>query len=217
MYFESREQAGRVLAQQLAPYRYENCVVIGLSVGGAVVAEQIAAQLHCVMMLLITEDIDIPGESLVLGSVAQGGIFTYNSEFTEGEIDGYTSEFHGYLDERKREAFQSINRMLGKKGTMDIKMIRDRVVILVDDGLDGSSRIDVVLDFLKPVRTHKTVVAVPVATIGAVDKVHIMADELHILDVKENYINTNHYYEKNELPSTEETVRRVSEIIMNWR
>ncbi len=217
MYFESREQAGQLLAAQLAPYRYENCVVIGLSVGGAVVAEQIAAELHCVMMLLITKDIDIPGEDLVFGSVSQGGIFTYNSTFTEGEIDGYTSEFHGYLDEQKREAFQSINRLLGKKGTMDIKLIRDRVVIIVDDGLDGATRIDVVLDFLKPIRTQRMVVAAPVATVISVDKVHVLADELHILDVKENYINTDHYYENNELPTTEETVRRVSEIMMNWR
>ena len=217
MYFESREHAGRLLARKLAPYRYENCVVVALSVGGAVVAEQIARQLHCLMMLLITKDIDVPGEDVLFGSVAQGGTFTYNSSFSEGEIDGYVSEFHGYLDEQKREAFQSINRMLGKKGTMDIKLIRGRVVILVDDGLDNSSRVDVVLDFLKPIRTQRLIVTSPVATIDSVDKVHVLADEVHILDVKQNYISTEHYYDNNELPSTEETVKRVSEIIMNWR
>jgi len=206
-----------MLAEQLAPYRYENCAVIALSVGGVLVAEQIAAHLHCVLMLLITKDIDIPGEGMAFGSVAQNGLFTYNSSFTEGEIQGYTSEFHGYLDEQKREAFQSINRLIGHNGTVDLKLLRDHIVILVDDGLDGSSRIDVVLDFLKPVRTQRLVVASPVATIPAVDKVHVLADELHILDVKENYINTEHYYEQNDLPTTEETITRINEIIMNWR
>lgn len=217
MYFESRDHAGQLLAKRLSSYRYENCVVLALSVGGAVVAEQIASRLHSVMMLLIAKDIDVPGENVLFGSVAQGGIFTYNSSFTEGEIEDYTSEFHGYLDEQKRVAFQSINRMLGKKGTIDTKMMRDHVVIIVDDGLDDGSRIDVVLDFLKPVRTQKLVVASPVATIGAVDKVHVLADEVHILDVKQNYISTDHYYDRNELPTVEDTVDRVSKIIMNWR
>ncbi|NCU39212.1 hypothetical protein EOL96_09415, partial [Candidatus Saccharibacteria bacterium] len=140
-----------------------------------------------------------------------------NSSFTEGEIEDYTSEFHGYLDEQKREAFQSINRMLGKKGTINTKMMRDHVVIIVDDGLDDGSRIDVVLDFLKPVRTQKLVVASPVASIASVDKIHVLADEIYILDVKENYINTNHYYDENDLPTVEDTVDRVSEIIMNWQ
>ena len=57
MYFESRSQAGKILADQLvAKYRYENCAVVALSNGGVVVGEQIAAQLHCVLMLLVSQD-----------------------------------------------------------------------------------------------------------------------------------------------------------------
>ncbi len=217
MYFESRGQAGRLLAEQLVQYRYENTAIVALSVGGAMVAEQIAADLHCVMMMLVTKEIEVPGESMAFGSVAQSGNFTYNSAFSEGEIEGYTSEFHSYLDEQKREAFQGINRLLGDNGTIDASLLLDRVVIVVDDGLNSSTRIDVMFDFLKPIRTQKLVVVSPIATIDAVDKVHIMADEIHVLDVKENYINTEHYYEQNELPTPEETMKRISEIIMNWR
>lgn len=217
MYFESRGQAGRMLADKLAEYRYENCAVVALSVGGVVVAEQIASQLHCVMMLLVSKDIDVPGEGVAFGSVAQTGAFTYNSSLSKGEIEGYNSEFHGYLDEQKREAFQEFNRLLGTHGTIDIDMLRGHVIIIVEDGLDDSLRIDATFDFFKPVRTQRLIVAAPVASVSAVDKVHVLADELHILDVRENYINTDHYYEQNTLPAPQETMNKISEIITNWR
>ena len=72
MYFESRAQAGQLLAAQVVDkYRYENCAVVALTEGGVLVGEQIAAQLHCVLMMLVTENIDVPGENLSFGAVSQ--------------------------------------------------------------------------------------------------------------------------------------------------
>ncbi len=218
MYFESRIHAGQQLAAELFErYRYENCAVVALSDGGVLVGEQIAAQLHCVLTMLIVEDIEVPGESLSFGGVSQNGNFTYNSEFSTGEIEGYTSEYHGYLEEQKREAFQRINRLLGEGGLIDYDLLRDRTVILVSDGFEDSTVIDVALDFLKPIRIQRLVVAAPVASEQAVDRLHVAADELHILDVKVNYFDTDHYYTQNEIPTHEETVERINKIILNWR
>ena len=60
-------------------------------------------------------------------------------------------------------------------------------------------------------------VAAPVASIQVVDKVHLLADELHILDVKSNYIGTDHYFNVNDVPSHEETVEKINKIVLNWR
>lgn len=218
MYFESRAQAGAILAHQLYErYRYENCAVLALSDGGVIVGEQIAAWLHCVVMMLLSEDIPIPGEGLDFGAVSQGGHFTYNTAFSSGEIDAYTSEFYGYLSEQKREAFQKINRLIGEGGTVDLSLLRDRVVVLVSDGYDDTTALDVALDFLKPIRIDRLVVAAPVASVEAVEKIHVQADEVHILDVKENFFDVNHYYDDNELPEREEMVERISNIITKWR
>lgn len=218
MYFESRGQAGRLLAKQLYErYRYENCAVLALSDGGVIVAEQVAARLHCVVMMLVSEDIPVPGESVDFGAVSQSGQFTYNTSFSTGEVDAYTSEFHGYLSEQKREAFQKINRLIGDGGTVDTDLLHDRVVILVSDGFDDTTSLDVALDFLKPIRIDRLVVAAPVASIEAVDRIHVQADEIHILDVKENFFDTNHYYDDNALPDRQETVKRISRIITRWR
>ncbi|HEX7484364.1 MAG TPA: hypothetical protein VF281_04425 [Candidatus Saccharimonadales bacterium] len=218
MYFESRAEAGQRLADELvARYRYENCVVVALSDGAVQVGEQIAAALHCLLTMLLVEDIAIPGEGLSFGGVSQTGAFTYNGEFSDGEIEEYASEFHGYLEEQKRVAFQKINRLLGDGGVIDHDMLREHVVILVADGLDSGAALDVAIDFLKPVRIQRLVVATPVASVGAVDKLHMLADELHILDVKENYMGTNHYYETNDIPTHEETIAKINEVVLNWR
>jgi putative phosphoribosyl transferase len=218
MYFESRAQAGQILAAQLFErYRYENCAVVALSDGAVQVGEQIAEALHSILTMLLIEDIQIPGEGLSFGGVSQSGGFTYNGMFSAGEVEEYTSEFHGYLEEQKREAFQRINRLLGDGGVIDSGMLRDHVVILVADGIDNGAAIDVALDFLKPIRIQKLIVATPVATIPAVDKLHMAADELHILDVKENFMGTDHYYEQNDIPSHEDTIAKINQIVLNWR
>ena len=217
MYFTSRSYAGSQLANILEDrYRYENCAVVALSDGGVLVGEQIAARLHCPLTLLLTKDIEIPGEGLSFGAVSQLGDFTYNASFSDGEIYEYTSEFHGYLSDKKREAFNQLNRLIGDGGTIDRDLLRSRVVILTSDGLDGGAALDVALDFLKPIHVQRLVVAAPVADVAAVDKLHVQADELHILDVKENYIATNHYYDNNELPSHEETIEHINQIVMRW-
>ena len=90
MYFESRSQAGAILADQvLEKYRYENCAVVAIGEGGVLIGEQIAVKLHCVLMMLLSEGIEIPGESLSIGAMSQSGQFTYNSQFSDGEINEY--------------------------------------------------------------------------------------------------------------------------------
>lgn len=218
MYFENREQAGQLLAQLMADrYRYENCVVVALGDGGVLVGEQIAITLHCLLTMLLIEDIEVPGESTSFGGVSQSGGFTYNGAFSSGEIDEYTSEFHGYLEEKKREAFQKINRLIGDGGVIDNEMLRDHVVILVSDGLDDGAAIDVAMDFLKPLRLQRLIIATPTASVPAVDKLHMVADELHVLDVKENFMGINHYYNQNDIPSHEDTIAKINEIVLNWR
>ena len=217
MYFENRSQAGQLLAAQLVgKYRYEDCAVVALNDGAVLVGEQIAAQLHCILTMLLTEGIDVPGESISFGAISQSGDFTYNSDFSLGEIEEYTSEFHGYLDEQKRQAFNRINRLLGDGGVIDRDMLQDRVVILVSDGFSNGAILGVALDFLKPIRIRRLVVVAAVATIPAVDRLHIIADELHILDVKENYMGVDHYFDDNDIPSHDDTIAKINQIVLNW-
>jgi len=218
MYFESRGQAGQELAKQLVDkYRYENCAVVALSDGGVLVGEQIAASLHCILTMLLIETVEVPGESASFGAVSQTGEFTYNGMISASELNEYKDEFHGYLEDQKREAVSRINRLLGDGGIINHEMLRDHTIILVDDGLNSGAALEAAMDFLKPININRLVVVAPVASVEVVDQVHIGADELHILDVKDNYLDTNHYYERNDIPSHEDTIAKINQIVLNWK
>ena len=218
MYFHSRAEAGeQLMTKLLEKYRYENVAVVALGDGGVAVGEPIAEGLHCILTMLVAETVDVPGEHQSFGAVSQSGNFTYNSNLAASEVGEYTTEFHGYLEEQKRQAFHRINRLLGDGGVIDHDLLRDHTVILVSDGLDDVTILDVALDFLKPVRLQGLVIAAPVASVEVVDRIHVTADELHILDVKANYMGTDHYYEQNDLPTHEETIAKINQIVLNWR
>ncbi|MDO4868320.1 MAG: phosphoribosyltransferase family protein [bacterium] len=218
MYFENRNSAGNLLAEQLfEKYRFEDCAVIALNEGGVLVGEPIAAALHSVLNLLLSEEVELAGENLILGSVSQNGNFVRNSFMTNAEFEGYVAESFGAFQKDQFEKFQKINRLIGDGGTISLDLLRNRNIILVSDGFAEKATLDVVLDFLKPIDYKKLIVAAPVASVEAIDRLHISADELHILDVKANYFGANHYYDENELPSREEVVKKINEIILNWR
>lgn len=218
MYFHSRAEAGEQLARLLVEkYRYENVAVVALGDGGVAVGEPIAERLHCVLTMLVSETVDVPGEGQSFGAMSQTGQFTFNSELGAEAVGEYVNEYHGYFEEQKRQALHRINKLIGDGGVIDQTLLQDHTIVLVTDGLNDMTILDVAMDFLKPVRMQKLVIAAPIASVELVDKVHLIADELHILDVKSNYLDTNHYYDQNDLPSHEETIAKINQIVLNWR
>jgi putative phosphoribosyl transferase len=217
MYFKSRSEAGKYLAASLKDYRYDNCAVVALNDGGVLVGEEIAQYLHCILTMLLIEEIEVPGEQMLFGTVDQNGGFVYNRMFSLGEFEEYYAEFHGYLDDQKRQKFQIINRLLGEGGILDDKMLKGHVVILVSDGLPTGASLDTAAEFLKHIKVARFIVATPVASIPAVDRMHVVADELHVLNVASNYLATNHYYDDNSIPSHEETVEKLNKAVLNWK
>lgn len=216
MYFASRIEAGYRLAMRLLDYRYDDCVVVALNEGGVQVGQQIASALHCELTMLLIEVVDLPGENDVFGTLNQSGRFTYNGMFSVGEIEEYYSELHGYLEDQKREKMTNMNRLLGAGGIVDEERVRGRVVILVTDGLPNGASIDAAADFFKPIAIKKLIIATPIASVGAVDRMHIVGDELQVLGVTDNYFTTDHYYEVNDIPSREMTLAALNDIILNW-
>ncbi|MGB3023389.1 MAG: phosphoribosyltransferase family protein [Candidatus Saccharimonadales bacterium] len=217
MYFQSRAEAGYRLALELMQYRYEDTVVLCLSDGAVLVGQQIAASLHAALTMMLVEEIDVPGEGTLFGTVNQSGRFTYNGMFSIGEIEEYFSEFHGYLEDQKRAVTSRINRILSDGGIVDEAMLRGHNVIVVADGLPSGTSLDAVADYMKPIRIKKLVVVTPIASVDAVDRMHILGDELHVLGVTENYMGTNHYYDNNDIPDHEEVISILNNVIMTWR
>jgi putative phosphoribosyl transferase len=218
MYFASRTQAGKMLANQLVTkYRYENCAVIALNDGGVVIGAQIASRLHCVLSLLLNEEITLPRELEAIAAISQDGSVTFNRSYSPGELDELIGEYYQYIEQEKLTHLSKLNSVLGVGSTVDKRLLVGRNIILVTDGLASGFAVDLAVDFLKPIATEKIIVATPLASIPAVDRLHIAADEIYCLSVVENYMSTDHYYDKRDIPSHDKIVQIIKRIILNWK
>jgi putative phosphoribosyl transferase len=216
MYFRNRSEAGYKLAQYLVPkYRYQNCSVVALSDGAVVVGEEISKALHCVMLMLLTERINVPG-NVELANIDQDGNFTYNGMYSAGEIEYFTAEYHGFIEQEKLTKLHELNRLLGPKGIIDKNLLRHHNVILVSDGLANGMSLEAAVAYLKPLKLQKLIIATPLASVPAVDRMHLLGDEIYCLSVVENYIETNHYYDDNKMPSHEDTVKTIQNMVLRW-
>jgi len=218
MYFASRAQAGRNLAARLEKkYRYENCAVLALNDGGVVVGSQIAAQLHCVLGMLLLSEITLPRETSGIGSISVEGGFSYSADLSSGDIEELQSEYRGYIEEQKLTKLHDMNRLVGGGGLTRKDLLRGHNVILASDGLIGSSMLAAALQFLKPIKIERLIVATPFADMKALDAIHVMADEVHCLNVIDDTFELNHYFESNDIPDHETIIKTIENIILHWK
>lgn len=217
MYFQSRKEAGEKLADELSHYRYEDSVVLSLSDGGVVVGAQIAATLHCPLMFLLTNDIVLPGEKTAIGIIDQDGGFVYNDFFSTGELDELVLEYHGVIDQLRMEKWHELNRLLTDGGLADPDTLRGRNVIIVSDGFLNGTSLLAAMNFLKPIKTKKIVIATPYASVQAVDKMHILGDELKVLNVIDGTFELDHYFEVDDVPEKEDIITILNEAILQWK
>ena len=222
MHFASRLQAGRTLAARLVDtYRYENCAVLALNDGGVMVGAQIAIQLHCVLTFLLaselTAGITLPGETEPIAGISLGGTIAYNGHYGQSEMAELRDEYRVYIEEQKLAKIHDMNVLLGSGGTIKKELLRGHNIIVVSDGIKQAADIDLAYEFLKPITIEKLIVATPLASLEAVDRMHVIADELYCLDVVENYGRTKGYYDTQDVPDHQAVVKTIEQIVLNWK
>lgn len=217
MYFASRTDAGKKLAAALAKYRFEDCAIIALNDGGVVVGAQIAAELHCPLMLLLMGDIVLPGERDVLGVVDQNGGFTHNDMYSAGELEAFEAEYHTMIEQQKMEQWKGIHALLGDGGILDESIAANRTILLVSDGIQNGVAVSAALNFLKSVHYTKVVAATPLATGKAADAMQQTSDESHVLSTMREPFTPGHYYKKDDIPSHENVIEILNTAILHWK
>lgn len=217
MYFHNRAQAGRQLAEKLLDYQVENCTVVSLTPGGVIIGAQIAMRIHADLAMLLTESITLPGENEPLAAISTANTFTYNNMFSAGELEAMRSEYLSFIEQEKRQKLSRLHQLLGADGEIKRDLLKRHVVILVSDGFSNGFSIDIAADFLKPVKTKRLIVATPLASVAAVDRMHLLADEVHCLSVPNNFMDINHYYEDNTIPNTSALIKIIRNTPIHWQ
>lgn len=216
MYFKNRAEAGRKLAKQLEDYKGKETVVVALSEGAVIVGAQVAMRIHANLVLMLSENIYLPGEPDAIAALGSTGNFAYSDMFSTGQIEELAAEFHNFIDQQRLEKMHHLNIMVGKDGEIRKEYLRHHIVILVADGLPNGFSLNVAADYLKSVAIKKLIVATPLASEAAIDRMHLVGDEVQCLSVVQNYMTTDHYYEDNTIPRVDDMFKVVKNISIHW-
>lgn len=216
MYFKNRAEAGKKLAAALSEYKSQHIAVVSLGLGSSIVAAQVAMELHSNLFLYVVKGIQLPGEHDDFAGMGSGDIFTFNDVYSTGQIDDMNGEYHGYIEQKRMEASHEIHMLLGKDGELNTELLRHRTIIVVSDGMANAFGLTVIASFFKRVAMDKLIIATPIASVEALDRMHVIGDGVCCLSVAGNYFGTDHYYDDNTRPDIEGVKMIIRNISLNW-
>ena len=204
--FPNRIEAGRLLAEELEKYAdRDDVIVLGLPRGGVPVANEVAKHLHAPLDVFIVRKLGVPGfEELAAGAIASGGVRVLNEDVmraiphADQAIEAVTT----------RETAELARREQTYREGRPAPDLRDRIVILVDDGLATGATMRAAVKALRQRGAAKIVVAVPVGPRDTCHEIEEQADETVCLSMPEFFQAVGQYYEDFS-QTTDEDVRQL--------
>ena len=191
--FPNRTEAGRLLAGKLVKYAgRDDVIVLGLPRGGVPVAFEVAQRLGAPLDVFIVRKLGVPGfEELAAGAIASGGVRVLNEDVTRAIphadeiIEAVTVRETAELERREQ---------IYREGRPSPEL-RDRTVILVDDGLATGATMRAAVKALRQQGAAKIVVAVPVGPPDTCREIEQEADETVCLSTPPFFQAVGQYYE----------------------
>lgn len=182
--FRDRKEAGRLLAKKLINFKGSESMIFAIPSGGVPVAAEISRELEIPMDLLIVRKIQIPyNPEAGFGAISPDGEVIFNERLlnqlvlTKDEINNQIKKTKEIIEQRN---------MLFRHGR-PYPLIKDKYVIIVDDGLASGYTMLAAINFIKRKDPKKVIVSVPTASEKTVDFLLNKADEIVCLNVRSGF------------------------------
>ena len=173
--FRDRRDAGRRLAARLMPLAAERPVVVGLPRGGVPVAGEVAAALGAPLEFLAVRKLGAPhNHEYGIGAIAEDGTRVFDAEaLTVLGING------GVLESIvARETTELRRRVAAYRGDRPAMELRDRTVVVVDDGVATGVTDTAALRAIRRRGPRRLILAVPVCAPDSSARLQAEADEV---------------------------------------
>src|SRR5438874_5808954 len=191
--FPNRTEAGRLLAGRLVKYAgRDDVIVLGLPRGGVPVAFEVAQRLGAPLDVFIVRKLGVPGfEELAAGAIASGGVRVLNEDVVRAlpnadQLIESVTEKETVELERREQTYRD-----GRPAPE----LRDRAVILVDDGLATGATMRAAVAALRQRGVAKIVVAVPVGAPETCREFEEEVDETICAITPESFWAVGQFYE----------------------
>ena len=200
--FANRTDAGERLAEALKKYHEEQPLILAIPRGGVVIGSIVAHELNADFSVIITRKLGLPTHP----ETAFGAIAEDKSLYLDPSVREMLSK--EMIEEVIRKEEKEIKRRINqyRKGN-PLPPLKDRTVILVDDGIATGSTLFVAIDLCKKQKAGKIIVAAPVSGTKVRDKLKSKVDEVVILEIPEDYYAVSQTYEDFKNLSDNETLQ----------
>ncbi|MBI2147218.1 phosphoribosyltransferase [Candidatus Woesearchaeota archaeon] len=189
--FRNRTHAGQLLAKQLTKYKTKKGVlVLAIPRGGVAVAREIADELHAPLDVVIVRKIGAPGnEELAIGAASHDDVVLNKDVISYLGVS--PSLLQQKIQEKQKEVKERYHLFRGKKKPYDVK---NKIIVLVDDGVATGATISAAIIVLKNQKPKKIVVAIPVAPPDTVQRLQKEADEVICLETPLAFMAIGQFY-----------------------
>lgn len=180
--FHDRVQAGKLLAQKLREYAgRRNVIVLAVPAGGVPVGYMLAMELEVSMDVIVVRKIQTPWNTEAgFGALTWDGNIVLNESLVE-QLGLTEKEIEESILKTKRSIQERLRKFGGKQS---ISQVKDKIVILVDDGLASGFTMLVAARAIKKRAPKKVIVAVPTASLGAIELLAPEVDEIVCLNIR---------------------------------
>ena len=202
--FLDRYDAGGRLAARLKGYEgRKDAVVLAVPRGGVVVASVVALELRLELDVILTKKIGHPyNPEYAVGSVS----------LTGEEIDQEVVDFEGILPSYLSREIERLRQALRERydlyrGGRQPVPLAGRTAIIVDDGAATGLTLMEAVSAARRDGAAKVVVAIPVGSTTAVERLRSRADEVTCLETPDYFFAIGQFYEEFEAVEDEEAIR----------
>ncbi len=204
---KDRIEAGKLLGKRLSTLDIKEPIVLAIPRGGMIVGHEVAKVLNCKLDVVISKKITPPeNPEYAIGAI------TYDGTIYEGEYWNKFTNYPNFDEELDRKKIEVKRRLEEYRGTADYNL-KEKTIILVDDGIATGSTVFAILNWLNKQNVEKILLAIPVIPVSTHADIERKVSEIIALEIPFEFSAVGQFYKEFDQVSDQE----VKKIIKCYR
>lgn len=191
-HFDNRKQAGQLLAHNLKEFiDNPDVLLLALPRGGVPIGYEIAKVIHTPLDIFLVRKLGVPGhEELAMGAIAIGDVCILNQSI----LNAFNLTDAQIQPVYEKEKAELARRNILYRGDKPAPVIKDKIIILIDDGIATGATMRVAIVAIKSFQPKKIIVASPIAALDTYQSLKTEADDVICLATPSHLSSIGEWY-----------------------